>query len=95
MLKLIVEDRFPSSRIFLGELYQSDDGKLRYLKNIRQQMIRLLQQELTKYAPEIPNYICMDKPAVWKNTMPFLPANHDELEARLENGFNQTEMERV
>ena len=95
MLKPIVEDRFPSSRIFLGELYQSDDGKLRYLKNIRQQMIRLLQQELTKYAPEIPNYICMDKPAVWKNTMPFLPANHDELETRLENGFFQTETERV
>ena len=95
MLKPIVEDRFPSSRIFLGELFQSNDGKLRYLKIIRQDMIRLMQQELQKHAPKVPNYICMDKPSVWKNSMTFQPVNTSELEAKLENGFLQTETEHV
>ena len=95
MLKPIVEDRFPSSRVFLGELFQSDDGKLRYLKRIRQEMIRLMQQELQKHAPGVPNYICMDKPSVWRNSMPSQPEDSSDLEATLEFGFLQTEMERV
>ena len=95
MLKPIVEDRFPSSRVFLGELFQSDDGKLRYLKKIRQEMIRLMQQELQKHAPGVPNYICMDKPSVWRNSMPSQPEDSSDLEATLEFGFLQTEMERV
>ena len=82
-LKPIVEKRFPTSRVFLGELYPSNDGKLRYQKNIRQQMIQSVRRNLDLFAPGVPTYICMDKSTVWKNSMSFKPGSSLELENML------------
>ena len=82
-LKPVVEERFPASRVFLGELYPANDGKLRYQKNIRQQMIQSVRRNLDLLAPGVPTYICMDKSTVWKNSMSFKPNSSLELEKML------------
>ena len=88
-LKPIVEERFPTSRVFLGELFPSNDGKLRYQKNIRQQMIQFVRRNLELLAPGVPTYICMDKSTVWKNSMSFKPSSNLELEKMLGAAFRK------
>ena len=39
-LKGIARERFPKTRIFLGELFPGKDGKFRYFKEIRVEMYR-------------------------------------------------------
>ena len=90
-LKPIVEKRFPNSKVFLGELFLSNDGKLRYLKHIRQKMIRCVETEIKKYAPKLSTYICMEKNKVWKNTMPFIPKNRIELEEQISLNLKKIE----
>jgi len=79
-LKSIVKTRFPNSNIFVGEFVKGVDGKMRYLKKIRQRLYRNVQQRIKKLAPHIPTYICMEKNSVWENTMPYQPKNTNEVE---------------
>ena len=68
-LKDIVENRFPKSKIFLGEFVKGKDGKMRYIKKIRQVLYKNVQNRIKKLAPKIPTYLCMEKHDVWENTM--------------------------
>lgn len=79
-LKAIVEERFPNSRIFLSEFVPAPDGKMRYLKKIRQQMFWTIQHKIGQLAPEVPCYLCMEKEMVWKNAMPVHPKSNREVE---------------
>ncbi len=88
-LKSIVESRFPKSRIFLGEFIKGEDGKMRYLKKVRQRMYYVVQRKLKKLAPQVTTYLCMEKPPVWQRTMPRLPKDDDELDLLIARGFQQ------
>jgi len=79
-LKSIVETRFPNSNVFLGEFIKGKDGKMRYLKKIRQLLYRNVQQKIYKLAPKIPTYLCMEKSSVWEKTMPYHPSSSNEVE---------------
>lgn len=79
-LKSIVETRFPNSNVFLGEFIKGKDGKMRYLKKIRQLLYRNVQQKIYKLAPKIPTYLCMEKSSVWEKTMPYHPSSANEVE---------------
>tara|TARA_Y100001970_G_C14237843_1_gene863006 strand:+ start:996 stop:2132 length:1137 start_codon:yes stop_codon:yes gene_type:complete len=83
-LKSIVETRFPKSKIFFEEFVKGKDGKMRYLKKIRQLLYKNVQNRINKLAPEIPTYLCMEKHSVWENTnMSFVPSNNLEVEKHI------------
>jgi len=88
-LKSVVDKRFPNSRAFLGEFVAGEDGKMRYLKIIRQRLFRNVQQRIGKLAPQIPTYLCMEKSSLWKNTMPHQPQSATEVESRLTSSLRQ------
>ncbi len=79
-LKSIVDERFPNSRVFLGEFVPGIDGKMRYLKKIRQRLYRNVQQKIEKLAPNVPPYLCMESSQLWKNSMPKKPETAPEME---------------
>ena len=82
-LKSIVEERFPNSRLFLDEFVPGVDGKMRYLKKIRQRLYRNVQQKIEKLAPDIPTYLCMESSPIWNNSMPNNPETAPEMEGIL------------
>ena len=92
-LKSIVENRFPDSNIFLGEFIKGKDGKMRYLKKIRQRLYRSVQKRINKLAPHIPTYLCMEKNSVWEKTMPYQPRSTDEVEKHLTVKLQQNTLE--
>ena len=68
-MKSIVETRFPKSKIFLEEFVKGKDGKMRYLKKTRQLLYNTVQKKISRLAPQIPTYLCMEKKSVWENSM--------------------------
>jgi len=58
--------RFPLSRLPLGELLPSADGKLRYFKAIRHEMYQGMLAWIREYGGGIPVYLCMERPDLWK-----------------------------
>ncbi len=82
-LKSIVDERFPNSRVFLGEFVPAIDGKMRYLKKIRQRLYRNVQQKIQKLAPDLPTYLCMESSQLWKNSMSDQPETATEMEGIL------------
>ena len=82
-LKSIVDERFPNSRVFLGEFVPGIDGKMRYLKKIRQRLYRNVQQKIQKLAPNVPTYLCMESSHLWKNSMSNQPETPPEMEGIL------------
>jgi len=78
-LKGIVKERFPDTRIFLGELFPGRDGKLRYLKEIRVEMYRKLAGWLREWDPDLFVYLCMESDAVWKEVFGWAPSGSRHL----------------
>ncbi len=74
-LKPIIQDRFPESRILLGELLPGKDGKLRYLEVIRVQMFRRMLSWLRDIDPSLLVYLCMETHQVWKAVFGWSPEN--------------------
>ncbi len=71
--------RFPFSPLPLGELLPSADGKLRYFKEIRLTMYRKMIGWIKEYGSEIPVYLCMERPDVWKKIFNQEPPEWDEI----------------
>ena len=86
-LKAVVEERFPKSSIFLGEFIRGEDGKMRYLKKIRQRMFQTVQKKIRATAPGVMTYLCMEKAPIWQQTMPLLPQTDDELDQMIARPF--------
>ena len=79
-LRAVVNERFPNSRLFLGEFVAAEDGKMRYQKAIRKHLLRTVQQKLKEVAPEIPLYLCMEKGQLWQDTLSRVPNNEESME---------------
>lgn len=78
-LKRQMEARFPGSRLTLGELIPSPDGKLRYLRRQRVRAYRLMVGWLRGLAGELPVYLCMEGKAVWRAVLGNLPGEREDL----------------
>lgn len=65
-LKTIAEQRFPQSRIFLGELLPGMDGKMRYPRALRRTMYRKLIDWIRHYNRETWIYLCMEDKEMWR-----------------------------
>jgi len=78
-LKPVIQERFPGSKILLGELFPGPDGKYRYLKSLRV-TYRKIAGWIKEYDPEGFIYFCMESPEVWDAVFGFHPANRNELD---------------
>ncbi|RLB05350.1 MAG: hypothetical protein DRG50_07350 [Deltaproteobacteria bacterium] len=83
-LKQIVQNRFPHTRIFTGELIPGEDGKLRYLKPIRVEMYRKMVAWLRAYDKGLFIYLCMERDDVWQQVFNSSPGSTEALNRRFE-----------
>lgn len=84
-LKAIVEERFPKTRIFLGELFPGRDSKFRYLKEIRVKIYRKMVEWLRVVDPGLFIYLCMESQEVWEKVFGWAPENSQHLNQMFEN----------
>jgi spore photoproduct lyase len=78
-LKAIAKERFPNTRIFLGELFPGRDGKFRYLKEIRVEMYQKMAEWLKDVDPSLFVYLCMESQEVWEKVFGWSPQNNQHL----------------
>jgi spore photoproduct lyase len=78
-LKPIAEERFPDTRIFLGELFPGRDGKFRYLKEIRVEMYQKMVRWLRAVDPDLFIYLCMESKEMWEKVFGWAPENSRHL----------------
>jgi spore photoproduct lyase len=83
-LKKTAKERFPRSRVFLGELFPGRDGKFRYLKEIRIEMYRKMVEWLQEGNPDLFIYLCMESREVWEEVFGWAPSNNDHLNCLFE-----------
>ena len=78
-LKAIVKERFPDTKIFLGELFPGRDAKFRYLKEIRVEMYKKMVGWLRSADPGLFIYLCMESKEVWEKVFGRAPENSQHL----------------
>ncbi len=78
-LKGIAEERFPTTKIFLGELFPGKDGKFRYFKEIRLEMYRKMVGWLKDVDPGLFIYLCMESKEVWERVFGWAPTGSRHL----------------
>jgi len=78
-LKGIVKERFPETKIFLGELFPGRDGKFRYLKEIRVEMYQKMLGWLRDVDSNLFIYLCMESQEVWQKVFGWAPENSHHL----------------
>lgn len=92
-LKGIVEERFPKSRIFLGELFLGKDFKYRYLEDIRVEIYQKMVGWLREIDSSLFIYLCMESREVWERVFGWAPEDRDHLNQlfkdRLRRFFNR------
>lgn len=83
-LKGMIEDRFPASRLPLGEMVPGRDGKLRYFKPLRLELYRGIVTALRRNGGEgIPLYFCMEDGEAWQKILKKNPGRKDDVERAL------------
>jgi len=83
-LKQIAEQRFSNLSIFCNEFIPAEDGKMKYQKSIRKELLDSLAGWISELAPQIPLYFCMEKRSIWQSTFLNPPADSNALEAYLD-----------
>jgi spore photoproduct lyase len=78
-LKGIVKERFPETKIFLGELFPGKDGKFRYLREIRVEIYKKMVECLRDVDPALFIYLCMESKEVWEEVFGWAPSNSHHL----------------
>jgi spore photoproduct lyase len=78
-LKGVAEDRFPKTKVFLGELFPGRDSKFRYLKEIRVEMYQKMVGWLREVDPDLFIYLCMESKEVWEKVFGWAPENSRHL----------------
>ena len=83
-LKGIAKERFPDTKIFLGELFPGKDGKYRYLKEIRVEMYQKMLGLLRDVDSDLFIYLCMESKEVWEKVFGWAPENSHHLNQMFE-----------
>ncbi len=78
-LKAIAKERFPQTKIFLGELFPGRDAKFRYLSEIRVEMYRKMAEWLRDADPNLFVYLCMESREVWEKVFGWAPQSSSHL----------------
>ena len=88
-LKTIVMERFPKTRIFLGELFPGKDAKFRYLREMRVEMYRKMAGWLKEVDSDLFIYLCMESKEVWEQVFGWSPSNSSHLSHLFEERVKQ------
>ena len=72
-LKSIIEKRFADSTIVYGEFIPGLDGKMRYFKALRIQLVARMVEWIKTMAPQVTTYLCMEDEQVWQRSFGFSP----------------------
>ena len=72
-LKPIVEQRFPESKIFYGELFMGEDKKLRYPEFIRKDIYSKMIRWIREHDSHTPVYLCMESINMWETVKKITP----------------------
>ncbi len=83
-LKEVVLDRLDRSSIFLDEFVPCPDGKMRYLRPVREEIYIKVSGWLRERAPLAELYLCMESALVWKNVFDITPEGENWLSDRLD-----------
>ena len=86
-LKNIIRNRFPKSRILYEELYPTEDGKVRYFREIREELYAHVKYLIEHAFPNVPNYLCMETQRIWKRVYGEAPGSRQALEMSLSEQF--------
>ncbi len=82
-LKQVIRRRFPKSPLPFGELVAGEDGKLRYFKPVRVEIYRQMKSWIGEVDPDVPIYLCMEKPDVWAKVFGRIPEDEPSLEREI------------
>jgi len=66
--KIIIENRFPDSKLLDGELLLGKDYKLRYHEDIRNEMFGFMAERIKSKKSKAAVYLCMEEAEIWKNS---------------------------
>jgi spore photoproduct lyase len=83
-LKEIVLDRIQRPMIFLDEFVPCPDGKMRYLRAVREDTYGKVMSWIRDLAPGLEVYLCMESPLVWENVFGVKPSGNGWLSGRLD-----------
>jgi spore photoproduct lyase len=88
-LRAVAQERFPNTKIFLGELFPGRDGKFRYFKEIRVEMYRKMGAWLREVDPNLFIYLCMESKEVWEEVFGWAPSNSHHLNQLFEERIRE------
>ncbi len=71
----IAETRQPDSSILYGEHFSGTDGKMRYLRPIREQLFCSIKEAIHSSWPAVTIYLCMESQEVWQTVFGETPMN--------------------
>jgi spore photoproduct lyase len=77
-------ERFARTRIYLGEFVPCPDGKMRYLRPVREETYGKVAEWIRERAPGVEVYLCMESALVWRNVFGVAPAGDGWLSDRLD-----------
>jgi len=73
VLKPIIRNRFPQSKIILEDFIQGQDGKMRYVKPLRIEMYSHMLREIRARDTDLFVYLCMESNDIWKKVFGWTP----------------------
>ena len=79
-LKKIAEERFPKMNLFCEEFTSTKDGKMKYIRPIREMLYQHLSKKISKKFPSVPSYLCMEQKIIWDNTKKHTPTSPSKME---------------
>lgn len=83
-LKKVIQARFPATKIIYEEFILGRDGKLRYFRPLRLELIRSVAGMVKKWGgEEIPLYLCMEGEEVWRDGLGWNPGGKRAVERAL------------
>jgi spore photoproduct lyase len=88
-LKAVAEERFPKTKVFLGELFPGKDAKFRYLKEIRVEIYQKMVRWLREIDPDLFIYLCMESKEVWEKVFGWAPLSSRHLNRLFEKGVKE------
>ncbi len=83
-LKRVIRRRFPESHILDGEFISGLDGKMRYIKPLRVEMVAFMKKKLEQWGVGRGVYLCMESSDVWEKGLGWSPGTSEGLSQYLD-----------
>jgi len=72
-LKSMIEYNYPESGLLSDDFVLTADGKYRYFRPVRTALYKAVKESLTAINPDMPMYLCMESPEVWRSVLGTTP----------------------